>query len=361
MSYQTITIQLPQASYPVYVGQSLLKQTSLLDKHIAGTQVMIVTQKNIAEFYLKDLLTALKAYRCDVTFLPQGEKFKNLQTWRKLMDNLVTKEHERSTTLIALGGGVVGDVTGFAAACYHRGVNYIQIPTTVLAQVDSAIGGKTGVNYPSGKNLIGAFHHPSCVLADLSTLKTLPRREFVAGFAEVIKYGLIRDAAFFSWLEAKLPFLLEGDPEALLQAIATSVRIKGEIVSQDSREQSGLRSLLNFGHTLGHALEALFNYRDLLHGEAVAIGMAAAAQLSMEKGWLTEQENERIKALLALTTLPLVLNKKIDREKLFSYLMRDKKVQANRMKWILMKGIGEAFMTDQVAKEEVMKILPCPV
>ncbi len=358
MAYKTLQFQLPGQSYPVYVGSALLKQAELFERHVQGKQILIVTQKKVADFYLKDLLSALSAYRVTVALLPEGESHKNLKTWRKLMDQLVLEGHDRSTTLLALGGGLTGDVAGFAAACYQRGVNYIQIPTTLIAQVDSALGGKTGINHSAGKNLIGAFHHPSCVIVDIATLKTLPKRERSAGLAEVIKYGLIRDPVFFSWLENNLSVLMQGQEESLLHAVSTCVGIKAELVALDEREQSGLRSLLNFGHTLGHALEALFHYRVFRHGEAVALGMNMAARLSRERGWLPEKDEQRIQALLAASTLPLKIRRKIDIEKLFSYLLRDKKRKDNRLKWVLLQGIGQAVLTDQVSREDFMKVIP---
>ncbi len=353
-----MSIQLPLQTYPVYLGSSLLSEKALFARHIRGKQVMIVTQKKIADLYLKDLLATLSAYRCDLSLLPQGEQYKNLRSWSKVLDRLVAKGHERSTTLLALGGGLVGDVTGFAAACYQRGVGYIHLPTTLLAQVDSAIGGKTGVNHVAGKNLIGAFYHPLCVLIDFACLKTLPRREWLAGLAEIIKCSLIRDQNFFSWLENNMAALIQGQEEALLHAVYTAISIKSNLIAQDEREQSGLRSLLNFGHTLGHALESLFHYRRYLHGEAVAIGMNMAARLSLAKGWLLEKDYKRIHNLLLASHLPTEINKKIDEKKLFSYLQRDKKNANQQIQWVLLKSIGEAVLTAQVSKAAWIKSLP---
>jgi len=357
MSLQTLHITAGEQIYPVYVGNSLLSDRALLTRHLSGKQVLIVTQQNIAELYLNKILQALSGYECEMLYLPQGEQHKNLVSWRKIMDKLIAKHYERSSTLIALGGGLIGDLTGFAAACYLRGVNYIQVPTTLIAQVDSAIGGKTGVNHRAGKNLIGSFYHPQCVIADTQTLTSLAPREFIAGLAEIIKYGLVRDLSFFSWLESHIRDLKSGIQEVLAQAIYTSIRIKGEIVAQDEREQSGLRSLLNFGHTMGHALEAFYQYRYFLHGEAVAIGMNLAAQLSLERGWLEEQDCRRIQALLQESGLPIQISPEIDQDKLFSYLMRDKKVSAQGLRWVLLKSIGQGVLTDQVSKEELVKLI----
>ncbi|HVY53405.1 MAG TPA: 3-dehydroquinate synthase, partial [Gammaproteobacteria bacterium] len=272
MSHQTIKVNLDSGSYPVYIGRGLLKAKSLLTRHIRGHQVMIVTQKSIAKYYLKHLLESLNAYQCDVIYIAPGEKNKSIASWNIILNGLINKKHERTTTIIALGGGIVGDVAGFAAACYLRGVSLIQIPTTLIAQVDSSVGGKTGVNHRYGKNLIGAFYQPQCVLIDTLTLNTLPEREYVSGLAEIIKYGLIQNKRFFSWLEKNATALLVRDQAALQKAIQYSVKAKAAIVAQDEYEQNGIRSLLNFGHTAGHALEKISDYQ-LLHGEAVAIGI----------------------------------------------------------------------------------------
>lgn len=357
MTYQTIHIQPPHYHYQVYIGESILNNQSLFEHNIVGKQVMIVTQKEIPALYLKNLLSTLAAYEVAVTYISSGERHKNLSSWRKIIANLLAHHHERSTTVIALGGGIVGDVAGFAAACYLRGVNYIQIPTTLIAQVDSAIGGKTGINHAAGKNLVGAFHHPQCVIADSTVLKTLSPREWISGLAEIIKYGLILDASFFTWLEENLHLLLQGKPDVLLHALCKSIEIKGRCVAQDDREQLGIRCLLNFGHTVGHALEALYGYRLLRHGEAVAIGMNAAAELSVDRGWITRLDYARIAKVLTTSGLPLRINRKCNMSNLFAYMKRDKKVHDGRIKFILLKSIGKAVETE-VSVEELKSILP---
>lgn len=360
MSYQTIHLKIADESYPVYVGSALLKEPALFRSHIQGKQVMIVTQPKLAELYLDPLLLTLKDYHCDYICLPAGEEHKNLCSWQMIIDQLLAKGHERSTTLLALGGGMIGDLTGFAAASYLRGVNYLQLPTTVIAQVDSALGGKTGLNLPSGKNLVGAFYQPKAVIADLSTLESLPRREFMAGLAEVIKYGLIKDQAFFEWLEDHMTELLAGQKDLLNEAICRSILLKGFFIEQDPRETKGIRSLLNFGHTLGHALEAILGYGTLLHGEAVAIGMGFAARLSLQKGLLKEQDCQRIQNLIQKAGLLLECQNKLNLEELLTYLKKDKKVEAGRLRFVLLRAIGEACLSEEVSEEDLTKLIPHP-
>ncbi|MDE0350402.1 MAG: 3-dehydroquinate synthase, partial [Gammaproteobacteria bacterium] len=282
----TVTVDLGERSYPIRIGRGLLGQPGLLDPFLAGSQALVVTNEVVGEHYLDRTLAGLPAHvRADVLALPDGEAFKTLATFSDVIDRLVAGRHNRGTTIIALGGGVVGDVAGFAAAAYQRGVPYIQVPTTLLALVDSSVGGKTAVNHPGGKNLVGAFYQPRCVVADLDTLDTLPDRELRAGLAEVIKYGVIFDADFFDWIAAHLSALLARDMDSLGHAVARSCEIKAEVVRTDERE-SGVRMVLNYGHTFGHALEAVTGYASLLHGEAVAIGMVLAAELAARLGTL---------------------------------------------------------------------------
>ncbi len=326
-------------AYPVYIDNHLLSSSEIFQKHIHGHQVFIVTQKNIAELYLGVLQKTLQDYHCDVIFIPEGEKNKNIFEWQKIIEQLILKHHERSTTLIALGGGVIGDMTGFAAACYQRGVNYIQVPTTLMAQVDSSIGGKTGINHPLAKNMLGAFHQPQCVVMDMATLTTLPEREFVSGIAEIIKYGLIWDADFFSWLENNIQLILEKNSAALKYAIERSAAIKMHIVAEDERDH-GLRQLLNFGHTFGHALESATNYQTFLHGEAVAFGMKMAAELSHRHQGLSVDDVSRIENLLKRAGL---LQNPVEIPDLMSYMKRDKKTQKGETQFILLKKIGSAI------------------
>lgn len=337
-----VTVDLPRHSYPIYIGDGILSQLTIWQSHIHGKQILIVTQENIAQHYLQSLQKTLMHYQCDTIFLPSGEQYKNLTEWQKIIDVLLQKHHERSTTLIALGGGMIGDMTGFAAACYQRGVNYIQVPTTLIAQVDSAVGGKTGINHPLGKNMLGAFYQPQCVIVDASTLTTLPRREFIAGLAEVIKYGLIYDVEFFCWLEKNYSTVLKKESTALQAIIEKSLTIKASIVAQDERD-NGIRNLLNFGHTFGHAIETACAYQNILHGEAVAVGMVMAAELSVQRGMLSISEMERIKNLLTYCDLPITLP---DIPDLLPFMQQDKKVKNGKIQFILLKRIGEAVVTD---------------
>lgn len=349
---KTITVNLSSRSYPVYIGNKILSK-DLLVPHIKGQQVLIVTQEKIAQFYLAPLQKLLLDFQCDVIFLQDGEDHKNLAEWQKILDALLQKSHDRTTTLIALGGGIVGDMAGFAAACYMRGVNYFQIPTSLIAQVDAAIGGKTGVNHPLGKNMVGAFYHPACVIIDTNFLQTLPQREFISGFAEVIKYGLIRDAEFFSWLEKNIQNILKKNSASLEYLVECSVKIKAEIVSQDECDL-GVRNILNFGHTFGHALEAATAYREYLHGEAVAVGMVMAAKLSQKKGLCSAAELNRIIDLLTRCGLLQVFPQTLD---FMSYMKRDKKNGAGEMNFILLKRIGWAVRVKNVAEDEAKSVV----
>ncbi len=281
----TLDVDLGVRSYPIHIGPGLIDDPELYRPHVSGSQVLIVTNEIVAPLYLDRVEQALRGFQLARVVLPDGEKYKNLEVWNRIMDALLENRFARDCTLVALGGGVVGDMAGFAAACYQRGVAFIQVPTTLLAQVDSSVGGKTGVNHALGKNMIGAFHQPRAVIADTDTLSTLPDRELSAGVAEVIKYGLIRDREFFYWLEANIGPLLERDTEALTFAIERSCRNKAEVVAADERE-AGQRALLNLGHTFGHAIETGMGYGAWLHGEAVGTGMCMAADLSFRLGWL---------------------------------------------------------------------------
>jgi 3-dehydroquinate synthase len=336
----TIQVTLEKNSYPVSVGSGLLQEPAIFMPHVHGHQVCIVTQKNIADFYLAKVLSAFSEYQCGVIFLPEGEQHKNLTEWGKIMTILLEKGHDRSATLIALGGGMVGDMTGFAAACYQRGVNYIQMPTTLIAQVDAAIGGKTGVNHSLGKNMIGAFYQPQCVVADIDTLQTLPPREFHAGLAEVIKYALIRDIDFLDWLENHIADVLSRKKEALLHMITTCVSHKAALVTADERDH-GVRRLLNLGHTFAHAIETLSSYESILHGEAVAMGLCLAAQHSVNLGWLTTTDLERIQSLLLTCHLPCELPLHLTLEQLMTAMKKDKKNQHGKLTLILLKKLGE--------------------
>ncbi len=340
----TLNVELGDRRYPIYIGAGLLGRGELLAPHIPGRQVLVVSNETVAPLYLERLSAALTGFRQHNVILPDGEQFKTLDILNRIFDALLQNRCDRDITLIALGGGVVGDITGFAAASYQRGVNFIQVPTTLLAQVDSSVGGKTGVNHPLGKNMIGAFYQPRCVIADTTTLDTLPDRELSAGLAEVIKYGLIRDAAFFAWLESNLDALLARNPDVLAYAIERSCRNKAEVVVADERE-SGQRALLNFGHTFGHAIETGMGYGAWLHGEAVATGMCMAAHLSQRLGWIGSADVARIDTLIARAQLPTQPPAELDTARFLDLMAVDKKVKDGRVRLVLLKGIGESLVS----------------
>ena len=340
---QTLNVSLAERSYPIYIGAGLLS-ADLLRRHVRASQVMVVTNETVAPLYLDKMLASLDGLKVDTLVLPDGERFKTLATLETVFDALLEKRHSRTTTLIALGGGVIGDMTGFAAACYQRGVDFIQVPTTLLAQVDSSVGGKTAVNHPRGKNMIGAFYQPKAVLIDTDVLKTLPPRELGAGLAEVIKYGLIRDADFLQWLEDNMALLRAGDTSALVTAIERSCRNKAEVVAADETEQ-GERALLNLGHTFGHAIETATGYSEWLHGEAVATGMLLAAQLSADLGWLTPVQVEQVAALLEKAELPLVPPAGMTPAQFRELMAHDKKVLDGHLRLVLLTDLGKAVVT----------------
>lgn len=341
---QTLTVDLGVRSYPIHIGQGLLHHPGLVTGQIRGRQVMVVTNTTIAPLYLDTVTGMFGALDVESVELPDGEQYKNLDTLNTIFDALLQNRFNRDCTLVALGGGVVGDITGFAAACYQRGVAFVQLPTTLLAQVDSSVGGKTGVNHALGKNMIGAFHQPSCVLIDTDTLDTLDERQFAAGLAEVIKYGLIRDAGFFIWLEEHIERLRLRDKEALEYAIERSCRIKAEIVAADERE-SGQRALLNLGHSFGHAIETGTGYGTWLHGEAVATGMLMAADLSARHRWLPATDVERIATLLQRAGLPTCPPETMDAARFDQLMAVDKKVIDGQLRLVLLQAIGKAVVS----------------
>jgi 3-dehydroquinate synthase len=336
-------VELGNRSYPIYIGSQLLSQPDLYAAHIKSKQVLIVTNETVAPLYLDQVRQNLTSYQVETVILPDGEQYKTLETLSRVFDALLAARFSRNATLIALGGGVIGDMGGFAAACYQRGIAFLQIPTTLLAQVDSSVGGKTGVNHPLGKNMIGAFYQPQCVLADTDVLDTLDNRQLAAGLAEVIKYGLIRDADFFVWLEENIEALCARDKQALAYAIEHSCRNKAEIVAEDETE-SGVRATLNLGHTFGHAIETGTGYGAYLHGEAVAIGICQAADLSMRKGWLTEQDVQRIGVLLRRAGLPVIPPAGLDTERFLELMAVDKKNLDGQIRLILLEKIGRATL-----------------
>ena len=360
---ETLTVELGSRSYPIHIGSGILGRMELLLPHLAQPKVAVVTNETVAPLLLKAYARRLREEGCQVVeiVLPDGEQFKDWLTLNKIFDALIEHSCERKTTLVALGGGVVGDMTGFAAACFQRGAPFIQIPTTLLAQVDSSVGGKTAINHPSGKNMIGAFHQPQLVLIDPDTLRSLPERELRAGLAEVIKYGLIRDLPFLEWLEQNIEKLLAKEPDVLEQAIYRSCRNKAEVVAADEREH-GERALLNLGHTFGHAIEAATGYSDrLLHGEGVAIGCALAFELSQRLGLCSQEAPSRVRAHLREMKMKVDLSdiqcELPDTDGLIELMGQDKKVLDGKLRFILARGIGEAFVTSDVPRDVLKTVL----
>ena len=351
----TLTVQLAERSYPILIGPGLLEDGALIEAQVPGGTVLLVSNTTVAPLYADALKRSLKGRTVVEAILPDGESYKTLASLSRILDVAVANRLARDCTVVALGGGVVGDMAGFAAASYQRGVDFVQVPTTLLAQVDSSVGGKTGVNHPGGKNLIGAFHQPVAVIADTDTLATLPPRELRAGLAEVIKYGLIHDAAFFDWLEVSIDRLLAGSGEALTHAIRRSCEVKAEIVGRDERER-GDRALLNFGHTFGHAIEAATGYRTWLHGEAVGAGMLMAAAMSRECGFLGATDVARLRALLHRVGLPLAAPD-VSAAAALEHMQIDKKVKSGRMRFVLLQRIGAALVTADYPAEALQATL----
>jgi 3-dehydroquinate synthase len=346
---ETLSVALGDRSYPIFIGVDLLSHSHLYLPHIHGQQVFIVTNETIAPIYLDNVKNSLADLNVASVVLADGEAHKNLTTLNEIFTALLAEKHNRTTTLIALGGGVIGDMTGFAAACYQRGVNFIQIPTTLLSMVDSSVGGKTGVNHAMGKNMIGAFYQPQAVIADISLLKTLPAREVSAGLAEVIKYGLISDYDFFVWLEQNIELLMQGNEAALTYAVLRSCKNKAEVVAQDEHE-GGVRAILNFGHTFGHAIETAQGYGNWLHGEAVAAGMVMAADLSMRRGDISAQDLSRIIHLLERAKLPTKAPGDMTAEQFVELMGVDKKVLDGRLRLVLLASLGKAIITSDIDK-----------
>jgi 3-dehydroquinate synthase len=351
-----LVVELGDRSYPIYIGSGLLNQSELYAQHIKARQVVVVTNTTIAPLYLDKILNNLLGFDVETVILPDGEQFKTVETVTHIFDKLLVSKFSRNSTLIALGGGVIGDMGGFAAACYQRGIAFVQIPTTLLAQVDSSVGGKTGVNHPLGKNMIGAFYQPQCVIADADVLDTLDDRQLSAGLAEVIKYGLIRDVEFFEWLENNINALLSRDKQALAYAIERSCLNKAEIVSEDETE-TGVRATLNLGHTFGHAIETGAGYGTYLHGEAVAIGTCQAADLSRRKGWLTDVDVERIIALFKKCNLPTYPPEQLDSDRFLELMAVDKKNVNGQIRLILLTKIGAATLPIDVNKTLLIQTL----
>ncbi len=351
-THQTLTVALDERSYPIHIGCGLLGNAELWRPHLnPKTGAVVITNTTVAPLYLERVMATLAALGCPAfsVVLPDGEAYKTWETLNTVFDALLEQRCERGTTLIALGGGVIGDLVGFAAACYQRGAPFIQVPTTLLSQVDSSVGGKTAINHPLGKNMIGAFYQPKLVLADLDTLDTLPSREMAAGMSEVIKYGLIRDETFFRWLEQHAEGLMQRDKTLLAQAVYQSCAHKAEVVARDERE-AGERALLNLGHTFGHAIETGMGYGSWLHGEAVAAGTMMAARLSQALGWLDAAALERMRALFVRVGLPVVgpwlaATPEASATRYLELMRHDKKVSAGVLRLVLLQAIGQAVLS----------------
>lgn len=352
----TLTVELGERSYPIYIGEELYGDADYYRRHLRGKQVMVVTNDRVAPLYLPQTLAALEGYDVAQVVLPDGEAYKTLDVLNEIYTGLLRNRFTRNCTLVALGGGVVGDMTGFAAATFQRGVSFIQVPTTLLSQVDSSVGGKTGVNHALGKNMIGAFHQPLAVLADTATLNTLEDRQLSSGLAEVIKYGLIADAGFFLWLEENLDALLARDALCLASAIERSCRCKADVVAADERE-TGRRALLNLGHTFGHAIETGMGYGEWLHGEAVAAGMCMAADLSHRLGWLSRREYERILSLIGRAKLPVTPPPVLTVDRFLDLMAIDKKVLDNKLRLVLLETLGKAVVTEEFSMAKLHETL----
>jgi len=357
---KVLEVDLGERSYPIYIGAGILRDNAFIQKniqqHIKGISTVSVSNTTVAPLYLEKIHSLISNYKNTDIILPDGEQYKTPETLDLIYTQMLEARCDRKTTLLALGGGVVGDVSGFAAASYQRGINFIQIPTTLLAMVDSSVGGKTGVNHPLGKNMIGAFHQPQCVIIDTETLNTLDDRQLSAGIAEIIKYGYINDLEFIDWLDQNMSKLLKRDPEALAYAIHRSCKHKADIVAADEKE-AGQRALLNLGHTFGHAIETGMGYGNWLHGEAISAGMVMAAELSQKLGWVSETEVASIRALLKKANLPVEPPAEINAEQFSKLMSIDKKVQDGVLHLVLMKSLGESFMSSDFDKAALQQVL----
>ena len=350
-----LNVALDNRSYPITIGENLLSQFEHFKLH-SGQRVLVVTNDTIAPIYLQHLLDMLEAHgvKTDSVIVPDGEQYKTMETWNQILTALLANNHTRSSILVALGGGVIGDVAGFAASAYQRGIKFIQVPTTLLSQVDSSVGGKTAINHPLGKNMIGAFYQPQSVIIDINCLKTLPQRELSAGLAEVIKYGIIMDSAFFNWLETHIDDLLNLDVDALSYCIYRCCELKAQVVAADETEQD-MRAILNLGHTYGHAIEAELGYGNWLHGEAVSVGMLMAAQTAKLLGLLANKDIERIKNLLIKAKLPVKRPEQMAIESYIPHMLRDKKVISGKLRLVIPTKIGQVEVMDGIEKSVVLE------
>ncbi len=353
---KTLTVDLGTRSYPIHIGAGLIKQTDIIKPYILGKTTASVSNTTVAPLYLKQAHQLITEKNNTDIILPDGEQYKNLQVLEQIYTEMLEAHCDRKTTLLALGGGVIGDMSGFAAASYQRGINFIQIPTTLLSMVDSSVGGKTGINHPLGKNMIGAFHQPQCVIIDTETLNTLDDRQLSAGIAEVIKYGYINDIEFIHWLDENMKKLLKRDPEALAYAIYRSCEHKAKIVAADEKE-AGQRALLNLGHTFGHAIETGMGYGQWLHGEAISAGMVMAAELSKLHGWISDNDVKSVKALLKKANLPVDPPSEISATQFKQLMSIDKKVQDGVLHLVLMKSLGESIISSDFDKQALQRVL----
>ncbi len=353
-----LTIDLDQQSYPIVIRPHALDEKGLIESFVNGSQLVIVSNETVAPLYLSSLKAAIDSKQVQTIVLPDGEQYKNMESLMRIFDSLIQNQCHRDVTLLALGGGVIGDMTGFAAACYMRGVNFIQVPTTLLAQVDASVGGKTGINHFQAKNLIGSFHQPTAVIIDPLTLNSLPDREYRSGIAEILKYGLIQDRPFFDWMRANCQALMDRNPLILSEAIQRSCENKATIVAQDERE-TGLRALLNFGHTLGHAIETLTNYKHFLHGEAVSIGMCLAAKLSVTMGLCDRVIEQQIIDSLESYKLPTKIPAQLKAEEIVLLMRNDKKNLSGQLRMILLERIGAAKIVNLEDETLLLECLGC--
>lgn len=354
---ETLTVSLGERSYPIYLEQGAMTNSALFVPHIKGSKVVIVTNDTLKPLFSDKLVQTLEPqYDVAIVTIPDGEAYKTLSSYEQIMSFLLEHNYGRDVTLIALGGGVIGDITGFVAATYQRGVNFIQVPTTLLSQVDSSVGGKTAVNHPLGKNMIGAFYQPQAVVIDIDSLFTLPAREFAAGMAEVVKYGILGDVDFFAYLEQHRELIKSKDTLQLIKIIKQCCQNKADIVAQDEKE-SGVRALLNLGHTFGHAIEAQMGYGNWLHGEAVAAGMVQASKLAQLRGWLDNADVDKVISLLSFFDLPVAGPESMSCSQYIPHMKKDKKVQADTIRFVLPKRLGQAILVKDVTESELQQIL----
>ena len=353
---ETLNVSLGERSYPIYIKSGAMSDSSFFVPHIKGSKVVVVTNQTLQPLFSDKINQALASFDVNYIAIEDGEAFKTLASYEKIMSFLLANNYGRDVTLVALGGGVIGDITGFVAATYQRGVDFVQVPTTLLSQVDSSVGGKTAVNHPLGKNMIGAFYQPKAVVIDIDTMNTLPAKEFAAGMAEVVKYGILGDLEFFQYIENNKEEIKQKVAEQLVYIVKRCCQNKADIVAQDEKE-AGLRALLNLGHTFGHAIEAEMGYGNWLHGEAVAAGMVQASQVAMNRQWLTEQEVNRIEQLLSYFDLPTAGPTDMNCEQYLVHMKKDKKVQADTIRFVLPKQLGQAILVKDVTESELNQVL----